>query len=66
MKGRGTAENPPGRFEPLTYERGDECGDPAPRTQFYWDASASLIMCNDSPDVGFNASINVYRGCEHG
>lgn len=40
--------------------------DPAPRTQFIADASASLITYNDSPDIGFDASINVYRGCEHG
>ena len=26
----------------------------------------SLIATNDSPDVGFDASINPYRGCEHG
>lgn len=39
---------------------------PSPQTQFYPDRSKSLIAYNDSPDVGFNASINPYRGCEHG
>ena len=39
---------------------------PAPLTRFYRDVSRSLITYNDSPDVGFNASINPYRGCEHG
>jgi len=38
----------------------------APHTQFFSDSSKSLIAYNDSPDVGFDASINPYRGCEHG
>lgn len=69
MKGRGTSENPPNRFDRIAYERDadwDEPDDPAPKTQFYRDASASIITYNDSPDIGFTASINVYRGCEHG
>jgi hypothetical protein len=28
--------------------------------------SESIIVRNDSPDVGFGAGINPYRGCEHG
>jgi DNA repair photolyase len=39
---------------------------PAPETQFFKDPSRSLITVNDSPDVGFEASVNPYRGCEHG
>ncbi len=39
---------------------------PAPTTHFLKDQSRSLITTNDSPDVGFEASINPYRGCEHG
>ena len=39
---------------------------PSAKTQFLKDASRSLITYNDSPDVGFEASINPYRGCEHG
>ena len=69
MKGRGITENPPNRFEHTAYERDadwNEPDDPSPKTQFYRDASSSLITYNDSPDVGFSASINVYRGCEHG
>ena len=38
----------------------------SPQTQFLSDTSKSLIAYNDSPDVGFDASINPYRGCEHG
>jgi hypothetical protein len=33
---------------------------------FFNDATSSIITYNDSPDVGFEASINPYRGCEHG
>ncbi|MDX1746235.1 MAG: hypothetical protein R3324_09885, partial [Halobacteriales archaeon] len=40
--------------------------DPAPETRFYRDASRSIIATNDSPDVGFEASVNPYRGCENG
>src|SRR5580704_961983 len=69
LKGRGAADNPPNRFERLHYEP-DEDGAPderpAPATQFFKDATASIIATNDSPDVGFNASFNPYRGCEHG
>jgi DNA repair photolyase len=69
MRGRGAAGNPPGRFERVQYERdeqGNAADDPAPKTQFFRDHSASLITYNDSPDIPFRASINPYRGCEHG
>lgn len=66
-RGRGAGENPAGRFESLqvVFEEGDPDA-PAPRTQFLRDTSRSLITTNDSPDVPFDASINIYRGCEHG
>ncbi len=66
---RGAAENPPNRFEKIHLERDDEWNpeeDPLPRTQFLKDTSKSIIAYNDSPDIGFEASINPYRGCEHG
>jgi DNA repair photolyase len=68
-RGRGTAENPPNRFERITYlpvleAPGDE--DHRVKTQYLKDVSRSLLTTNDSPDVGFDASINPYRGCEHG
>jgi DNA repair photolyase len=69
LHGRGASANPANRFEPLHYAgEGDELGedDPAPRTQFFKDSTRSIIATNDSPDVGFDASINPYRGCEHG
>ena len=68
-RGRGAPANPPNRFEPLWYSRDPEWNDledPALETQFFKDTSRSIITYNDSPDVGFDASINPYRGCEHG
>jgi DNA repair photolyase len=69
LRGRGTASNPKNRFEtiervPEPAEDSDEIS--SPRTQFFPDHTKSLIAYNDSPDVGFDASINPYRGCEHG
>jgi DNA repair photolyase len=67
IRGRGTAENPPNRFETIRYEREDDDPEtPAPVTQFLKDATRSIITYNESPDVGFTTSINPYRGCEHG
>ncbi len=69
LHGRGASANPANRFEPLHYAgEGDDLGGdgPAPRTQFYKDTTRTIIATNDSPDVGFDASINPYRGCEHG
>jgi len=68
-RGRGAAGNPPNRFAPISLERDADWNpedDPAPRTQFLRDLSQSIISYNDSPDIPFSASINVYRGCEHG
>jgi DNA repair photolyase len=66
---RGAQSNPPNRFEPIHLEPdpgSDSEENPLPRTRFYKDLTSSLITYNNSPDVGFEASINVYRGCEHG
>jgi len=74
-KGRGAVTNPAGRFEALAREAADDgwAGDDDPdfappplRTTVTADASRSVITRNDSPDVGFERSINPYRGCEHG
>jgi DNA repair photolyase len=64
-RGRGTASNPPNRFEPLEVEREEPGPDRVP-TQLLHDTSRSIIARNDSPDVGFETSVNPYRGCEHG
>jgi DNA repair photolyase len=72
VHGRGAAVNIQNRFERLGYATDpDDDGtlyEDAPKlqTQFYRDASKSAIAYNDSPDVGFDASVNPYRGCEHG
>ena len=69
IRGRGAADNPPNRFEALAHAPDPEAIDPdgpGPDTEFLKDPSRSLITYNDSPDVGFTASINPYRGCEHG
>jgi DNA repair photolyase len=67
--GRGAGSNPANRFEKISLERDADWNpeeDPAPRTLFLRDLSQSIISYNDSPDIPFNASINSYRGCEHG
>ncbi|MBI4565229.1 MAG: PA0069 family radical SAM protein [Planctomycetes bacterium] len=69
IKGRGAAENPPNRFEEIEYAPDPQAAEedqPAPGTRFFKDRSKSIIATNDSPDVGFSASLNPYRGCEHG
>lgn len=68
-RGRGSASNPKNRFEaieriPEPPDNNDETS--SPQTQFFADSSRSIIAYNDSPDVGFDASVNPYRGCEHG
>lgn len=66
--GRGAAANPKNRFErievePDPFERDEES---RPDTIYLRDHSRSIIATNDSPDIGFDASINPYRGCSHG
>ena len=71
-KGRGAASNSSGRYERLSREAFDDGWDtideaPAPlRTEVRPDRSRTVITRNASPDLGFDRSINVYRGCEHG
>ena len=73
---RGSAENPANRFERLSLEPDGETLDadaaaeegpaaPSP-TRFYDDPSRALLAHNQSPDLGFDTSLNPYRGCEHG
>ncbi|HEX2244608.1 MAG TPA: PA0069 family radical SAM protein [Gammaproteobacteria bacterium] len=69
FRGRGSNSNPKNRFESIEQipEPSDDCDEiSSPHTQFIPDYSKSLIAYNNSPDVGFDASINPYRGCEHG
>jgi DNA repair photolyase len=64
-RGRGAASNPANRFTRLSIESEEPAPDRVP-TQFLRDASRAVIARNDSPDVGFETSVNPYRGCEHG
>ncbi len=70
--GRGAAENPANRFMRAFVEvdedahRHPDDETPAPRTQFFNDDSQTILSHNDSPDLGFDVSLNPYRGCEHG
>ena len=69
LRGRGAVGNPANRFEPIQLERDadwDPAEDPAPATKFFRDSTGTIINYNDSPDIGFRASLNPYRGCEHG
>ena len=75
IKNRGAVSNPEGRFEINTYEMYDdgwwqnnEADEPLPtlETTLYPERAKSIITRNDSPDIGFDQSINPYRGCEHG
>ena len=71
-KGRGTTANPAGRFEPTAQEPFDDGWStaaeeaPPPRTSLAREAARSALNYNDSPDLGFDRSLNPYRGCEHG
>lgn len=75
IKGRGATGYLPGRFEVTTAEAVDdgweqddseEFAAPRLRTQVSEERARSIISRNSSPDVGFNQSVNPYRGCEHG
>lgn len=65
---RGTASNLPNRFEQLEVELDPEIEAEAGarRTVFLKDDSQTIITYNTSPDIPFQASLNAYRGCEHG
>jgi len=71
-RGRGALSNHTGRFEAATRQTIDdgwapqEDDPPATPTNLHRDSSRSVISRNQSPDIGFDRSINPYRGCEHG
>jgi DNA repair photolyase len=64
--GRGAAFNTEQRFSAIqvSYDPGEEPAKVA--TQFFHDHSSAIISRNNSPDMPFGASLNPYRGCEHG
>lgn len=70
-RGRGAGVNMSGRFEALSRSLFDDGWQgladlPAFRTTVFEEKPKTIITKNDSPDVGFDQSINPYRGCEHG
>src|SRR3954451_6590155 len=72
-KGRGAESNETGRFESAQRVAGDDGWNhpeeelsPRLETRFDIDATRTVIARNASPDIGFDRSINPYRGCEHG
>lgn len=69
IRGRGSSDNPANRFEGhyTDYDLDEETGEkPSPETRLYPDDTKEIISTNNSPDIPFEASINPYRGCEHG
>jgi DNA repair photolyase len=75
IRGRGASWSPANRFEKLhvdltdvDFADVDPAAEEQPRraTQYFRDGTKSIITRNTSPDVGFETSLNPYRGCEHG
>lgn len=73
LKNRGAISNPEGRFEKEKHEAYDDGWDYQEEeklspleTMLFPEKAKSIISYNDSPDIGFEQSINPYRGCEHG
>ena len=75
-RGRGTVWAIEHRFQAATTESFDDGWGTleqiaseerlAPATQVLEEQARSILAGNDSPDIGFDLSINPYRGCEHG
>src|SRR6185312_1967871 len=70
-RGRGAVSNATGRYEPLARVAFDDGWStledlPEFKTTVSIDATRKIITRNNSPDIGFDRSINPYRGCEHG
>jgi DNA repair photolyase len=72
VRGRGAKSARTGRFESATREDFDDGWDAADaeparlHTTLTAETARTIIARNDSPDIGFDRSINPYRGCEHG
>jgi DNA repair photolyase len=77
IKGRGAASRPAGRFEKQVrvgsddgwgsvYADDEDAPLPPLATTVTEERARSIVSHNQSPDVGFDQSVNPYRGCEHG
>jgi DNA repair photolyase len=70
-RGRGAQTNKGSRFDRQSREEFDDgwgqVEDLKPfETIEHVERAKSIITRNESPDIGFDRSINAYRGCEHG
>lgn len=71
-RGRAALSNPSGRFEREQRGGFDDGwhGNEQPRqsqkAHIHTETPRAIITRNTSPDVPFDQSVNVYRGCEHG
>lgn len=73
IKGRGARSNATSRFIADKHEAFDDGWTPddadAPErlnTTLLPEHARKIITTNDSPDIGFDRTINPYKGCEHG
>ena len=72
IKGRGARSNATSRFiadKQEAFDDGWTEDDDAPAqldTTLMPERARKIISINDSPDIGFDRSINPYKGCEHG
>ncbi len=72
INGRGARSNASGRYEADRREAWDDGwtdqdeAAPPLRTTLSPEHARTIIARNTSPDVGFDRSINPYKGCEHG
>ncbi len=70
-RGRGAQTNAPSRFDTESREAFDDGWGQVEElkpfeTVEHIERAKSIITRNESPDIGFDRSINAYRGCEHG
>lgn len=70
-RGRGAQTNKTSRFDRESREAFDDgwgqVEDLKPfETIEHVERARTIITRNESPDIGFDRSINAYRGCEHG
>lgn len=73
VRGRSSQSNELGRFERFQAERFDDGwsqpdDDESNRieTTLTPDTAKTILTRNESPDLGFDRTVNPYRGCEHG
>ncbi len=70
-RGRGALTKKSGRFERHAREEIDDGWGSLEtlerlETHVHLEKARSVVTRNDSPDIGFDRSVNPYRGCEHG